>query len=497
MSKSKQRAPAVPLEPLSPRERGRGEGTAEARHLTKPEPSSGPAGHLLPEGEGKGSQRAASSEPSSSSERSSSGWHTKRFDAFATLQRGFDLPVASRKVGTIPVLGSNGIVGWHDTVGIRGPGVVTGRSGSIGDSTFSDTDYWPLNTSLYVSNFHGNVPRFVHYFLQWFDLARFKGGVSVPTLNRNMVHGSEVTVPPKPEQQKIAAVLWKMQRTIATQNRLIAATRDLKQSAMQHLFTHGLHGEPLKDTAIGPMPESWDVVALGDFGRIGNGSTPRKTTPEYWRNPTTPWLTSAKVHDGIIRSADQFVSDVAVKECHLPIVPAGSLLVAITGQGKTLGNTALVEFETTISQHLAYVRFDRKDVVPSYVYQYMRSRYEQLQGIGRAGGSTKAALTCAFLRDYPLPLPSADEQHDIAAALATLDRKLAHHQRKRATLNDLFQTTLHQMMTAQIRVADLDIDISDVADPVRDAGKMIAGSGQNHFVDANEMIADQSRRPRR
>lgn len=272
-------------------------------------------------------------------------------------------------------------------------------------------------------------------------------------------------LPPKPEQQKIAAVLWKMQRAIATQDRLIAATRDLKQSTMQQLFTHGLRGEPLKDTAIGPMPESWQVVALGDFGRIGNGSTPKKTTPEYWRNPTTPWLTSAKVHDGIIRSADQFVSDAAVKECHLPIVPAGSLLVAITGQGKTLGNSALVEFDTTINQHMAYVRFDRDGVVPGYVYQFMRSRYDELQGIGRAGGSTKAALTCAFLRDYRVPLPATDEQRDIASALATIDRKLAHHQQKRAALNDLFQTTLHQLMTAQIRVADLDIDISEVTTP--------------------------------
>src|SRR3546814_14344577 len=126
----------------------------------------------------------------------------------------------------------------------------------------------------------------------------------------------------------------------------------------------------------------------------------------------TPWLTSAKVHEGIISSADQFVSQIAVKECHLPVVPAGSLLIAITGQGKTLGNSALVEFDTTINQHLAYVRFDRNDVVPGYVYLFMRSRSEDLQSVGLAGGSTKAALTCAFLRYYPLPLPAhLDKPH--------------------------------------------------------------------------------------
>src|SRR3546814_1877667 len=82
-----------------------------------------------------------------------------------------------------------------------------------------------------------------------------------------------------------------------------------------------------------------------------------------------------------------------------------------------------------------YVRFDRNDVVPGYVYQFMRSRYEELQSVGRAGGSTKAALTCAFLRDYRLPLPAKVEQRDIAAAIATIDRKLAHQDRKSTRLN--------------------------------------------------------------
>ena len=371
---------------------------------------------------------------------------------------------------------------------MTGPGIIVGRKGSVGEVVYSPNDFWPIDTTYYVENKHDNNWLFVYYLLTTLGLSSLNSHSAVPGLNRESAYPIRCLVPPKPEQQKIAAVLWKMQRAIATQDRLIAATRDLKQSAMQHLFTQGLRGEPLKDTAIGPMPESWKVISLGHFGRIGNGSTPKKTTPEYWRNPTTPWLTSAKVHDGIIRSADQFVSDVAVKECHLPIVPAGSLLVAITGQGKTLGNSALIEFDTTISQHLAYVRFDHDGAVPGYVYQFMRSRYEELQGIGRAGGSTKAALTCAFLRDYRLPLPAMDEQRDIAAALATIDRKLARHQHKRAALNNLFQTTLHQMMTAQIRVADLDIDTAEVAGHFPDAGNMIDGATQNHVADAGGMV---------
>jgi type I restriction enzyme S subunit len=305
----------------------------------------------------------------------------------------------------------------------------------------------------------------LHHEVRGVLASKMEGSTGRQRVPEGAVGELEIPVPPKAEQEKIAGVLWKLQRAIATQDRLIAATRDLKQSGMRRLFTHGLRGDQHQDSAIGTIPGSWHVRSLGDFGRIGNGSTPKKTRPEYWRNGSTPWLTSAKVHEGVIREADQYVSEVAVKECHLPIVPGGSLLIAITGQGKTLGNAALVEFDTTINQHLAYVRFDNDDVHPPYVYQFMRSRYEELQAIGRSGGSTKAALTCAFLRDYRVPCPPIHEQREIAAALATIDRKLAHHQRKRATLNDLFQTMLHKLMTAQIRVADFDIDTSEVTTP--------------------------------
>jgi len=366
-----------------------------------------------------------------------------RFDAFATLQRGFDLPLASRRVGTIPVLGSNGIVGWHDTVGVRGPGVVTGRSGSIGDSTFVDTDYWPLNTALYVSNFHGNFPRFVHYFLQWFDLARFKGGVSVPTLNRNMVHGSEVTVPKGWEQQKIAAVLWKMQRAIATQDRLIATNRDLKQSAMQHLFTHGLHGEPLKDTEIGPMPESWSPAPVASC------------VAPYRFDRSSQLLASAYRKQGKWPVVDQGQDEIAgYTDDENKVQRPGFALIIFGDHSRTL---KYVDYPFVFGADgtKPFVASDGIDTV--FLFQALRHLNIPSKGYSRHYRSLSESL---------IARPSnLDEQRDIAAALATIDRKLAHHQKKCAALNDLFQTTLHQLMTAQIRVADLDIDTSEVATP--------------------------------
>lgn len=198
-------------------------------------------------------------------------------------------------------------------------------------------------------------------------------------------------------------------------------------------------------------------MPLGSLAKIGNGSTPKRDNKGYWQDGTIPWLNSTKIHKRFITEADQFVTDLAVKECHLPHVKSGSLLVAITGQGKTLGNSALVSFETCINQHLAYALFTSPRVVPEFVLWFMQTRYEHLRSISQAGGSTKGALTCGYLKTYPMPVPSLDEQQEIARIFALFDRKEKVYERKHAALTALFKTLLHQLMTAQIRIHDIDM----------------------------------------
>jgi type I restriction enzyme S subunit len=269
-----------------------------------------------------------------------------------------------------------------------------------------------------------------------------------------------VPVPPLAEQRKIAGVLGLVQRAVEQQERLIALTTELKKALLHQLFTQGLRGEPQKQTEIGPVPQSWEVVTLGSLAKVGNGSTPKRGNEGYWQGGAIPWLNSTKIHERFITEADQFVTDLAVKECHLPRVKPGSLLIAITGQGKTLGNSALVSFETCINQHLAYAQFISPKMVPEFVLWFMQTRYEHLRSISQAGGSTKGALTCGYLKTYPIPVPSLDEQREIVGVFAALDRKEKVHERKHVALTALFRTLLHELMTARIRVNNLDIDAS-------------------------------------
>jgi type I restriction enzyme, S subunit len=134
-------------------------------------------------------------------------WEIKPFETFTTLQRGKDLTKSEFKDGSIPVAGSNGIIGYHDAAFVKAPGITVGRSGSTGKVRLYEKDFWAHNTSLYVKDFHGNDPRFTAYFLEVLNLSRFKTGASVPTLDRNAFRQIPVAVPANEEQVEIGRTL--------------------------------------------------------------------------------------------------------------------------------------------------------------------------------------------------------------------------------------------------------------------------------------------------
>lgn len=164
-------------------------------------------------------------------------WEMKRLGNIAPLQRGFDLPNAQLKAGNYPVIYSNGVVNRHANYMVKGPGVTTGRSGTIGKVFFIEENYWPHNTSLWVTTFKGNDPRFIYHLYSHIGIDKFSSGSGVPTLNRNDVHDFELTIPSPDEQRAIAAVLSEADAYLAALEAEHAKTQLLKQGMMQNLLT--------------------------------------------------------------------------------------------------------------------------------------------------------------------------------------------------------------------------------------------------------------------
>jgi type I restriction enzyme S subunit len=165
-------------------------------------------------------------------------WNTWPLGRIAPLQRGFDLPNSKLQQGPYPVVYSNGALNHHAVFQVKGPGVVTGRSGTIGTVTFVERDFWPHNTSLWVTTFKENDPKFVFYLYKSIGLDRFATGSGVPTLNRNDVHAFEASVPAsKNEQTAITSILSDMDAEIAALEAKLTKARQLKLGMMQELVT--------------------------------------------------------------------------------------------------------------------------------------------------------------------------------------------------------------------------------------------------------------------
>ena len=160
------------------------------------------------------------------------GWRRVKIIDFSPLQRGFDLPTGQIEEGAYPVVYSNGINNYHSEYKSKAPGVVTGRSGTIGKVTYVIQDYWPHNTSLWVTDLKDNHPKFVFYALQNLRLERFHAGSGVPTLNRNDVHKQSILVPLPSEQKAIASLLETWDTAIEKTKALAEQYRTQKRGLM-------------------------------------------------------------------------------------------------------------------------------------------------------------------------------------------------------------------------------------------------------------------------
>jgi type I restriction enzyme, S subunit len=265
----------------------------------------------------------------------------------------------------------------------------------------------------------------------------------------------ELSLPPLSEQRAIADALEAVHKAKEARRCELTLERERKAALMEYLFTHGTRSEPTKQTEIGEIPESWHLTQLGEIARIGNGSTPKRSDERYWKGGTISWITSTQIHDVVIEHANEFVTETARKECHLPLVPSGSIVVAITGQGKTLGNASILAIDTCINQHLAYIRLERASIHPKFVLVYLHSKYSYLRGVALAGGSTKGALTCGFLKSMSIPVPPLDEQIAISEQLIGCQRKCTCLDGEIAVLEELFRALLEELMTGRLSATAL------------------------------------------
>lgn len=344
--------------------------------------------------------------------REAGEWDEKPISDIAPLQRGFDLPNHQLQPGIVPVVYSNGVQNYHNVGMARGPGLVTGRSGTIGNLHFIEKgEYWPHNTTLWVTSFERNIPKFIYFLYAGIRIERFVSGSGVPTLNRNYVHAFNACIPQIKEQQKIADCLSSLDALITDQEEKLEALKAHKKGLMQQLFPREGETVPrLRFSGFQKMGQ-WKENQLGGVLEAERSDLALSKL-EFVKEGFPVYGV-----DGLSGHISTFDQD----EDYIAIVKDGSVgkLFLCRGKSSVLGTLAYLKPKASKSNHLHYL-------------------YYFLQTINLMKYVTGSVIPHIYYSDYrreSILTPPLKEQQKIANCLLTLEALITTQANKIDGLN--------------------------------------------------------------
>lgn len=386
-------------------------------------------------------------------------WKTYKLEKVATLQRGFDLPNTKRNKGKYPVIAASGFSTWHNEFKVRGPGVTTGRSGTLGQVFYVEKDFWPLNTSLWVKDFHRNDQRFIYYFLKTLKFEDYNSGTSVPTLNRNDVHKLNVSIPSLQEQQEIATVLSAIDDKI--QNNL-AINKTLEEMAMalyKHWFVDfgPLQDEEFVESELGLVPKGWNVKKIGEVIETLGGGTPSTTIKEYWENGDILWYSPTDLtKENSLFSIDTVkkITPLGLKKSSAKIFPMNSLLMSSRA---TIGLLTINTQEACTNQ--GFITMIPNDKLSVYqLYFWAKQNMELI--ISKSNGSTFKEISKSNFRNLNILVSNNIENFTEEAKQIFELIKINTIQNE--TLTQLRDTLLPKLISGEIRLKEFKKEVSTI-----------------------------------
>ena len=368
-------------------------------------------------------------------------------------------------------MGSAGPNGSHSQALAVGPGVVVGRSGaSAGKVHFSEVDYWPHNTCLYVTDFFDNNPRFAYYLLQTLDLASYNSGSAQPSLNRNFLYSIPLKVPSRVEQDGVVAILKSIDDRIALLRETNATLEAIAQALFKSWFvdfdpvrakmegrapegmdeaTAALFPDGFEESALGLVPRGWRACSFTNAVNVIGGGTPKTSIPEYWGGDI-PWFSVVDAPNGtdtFVVDTDKHITDAGLKNCSTKLLPVGTTIISARG---TVGRLALVGRDMAMNQSCYGLRGQAGDAY--FTYFTTCRLVESLKQ--RSHGSVFDTITRETLASVSVVYPAEEVIETFEALIAPIMERVKQNLMQAQTLATLRDTLLPRLISGQLRLPD-------------------------------------------
>ena len=342
-------------------------------------------------------------------------WRNGELGNFITLKRGFDLPQQKREDGQVPIFSSSGITGTHSTAMVNAPGVITGRYGTIGEVFYAAEDFWPLNTTLFVEDFHGNDAEFIYYFLKTLEWSKFTSASAVPGINRNTVHKETVSLPDIETQRRIASTLSMLDEKIKTNTEINDNLQQQAQAIYSSMFIDN------------PDP-AWSHGHLSDLITVKYGKDHKKLADGIY-----PVYGSG----GIMRYVER------------PLYNKESVLIPRKG---TLNNVMYVNQPFWSVDTMFYTEMKLPNVA-KFVYHFVKAK--DLASMN--AGSAVPSMTTDILNAMEVVIPSASALEEFESLVAPMYEAMEANDVQSKALSQMRDTLLPKLMSGEIDVSAVNL----------------------------------------
>lgn len=342
-------------------------------------------------------------------------WKNGELGDFVTLKRGFDLPQQKREDGQVPIFSSSGITGTHSTAMVKAPGVITGRYGTIGEVFYAAKDFWPLNTTLFVEDFHGNDAKFIYYFLKTLEWSKFTSASAVPGINRNTVHKEIASLPDVETQRRIASTLSMFDEKIKINTEINDNLQQQAQAIYSSMFIDN------------PDP-AWSHGHLSDLITVKYGKDHKKLADGIY-----PVYGSG----GIMRYVER------------PLYNKESVLIPRKG---TLNNVMYVNQPFWSVDTMFYTEMKLPNVA-KFVYHFVKAK--DLASMN--AGSAVPSMTTDILNAMEVVIPSASALEEFESLVAPMYEAMEANDVQSKALSQMRDTLLPKLMSGAIDVSDVQL----------------------------------------
>ena len=343
-------------------------------------------------------------------------WKSGELGNFITLKRGFDLPQQKRETGRVPVFSSSGITGVHSQAMVKAPGVITGRCGTIGEVFFSAEDFWPLNTTLFVEDFHGNDEKFIYYFLKTVPWSKFTAASAVPGINRNTVHKETVRLPKLQTQKKIAAALSLLDEKIRTNAKINENLEQQIEAIFNNKYAPSL------------CCPNWNVGTIGDVVTLQRGYDLPKDKMVPGSYPVAGSTDTIFYHNDYTTEA--------------PCV--------VMGRSGNIGKPRLYMERCWAHNTTLFVK-DFKGNNPYWSYYMLRSiDYSQFRG-----GSAVPTLNRNHVHSFEISIPPVNQQNEFGEIILPILLLIENNRKEIKRLSTLREALLPKLMAGEIDISDI------------------------------------------